>query len=63
MDDRKQINIRVDQEFLDAVDDIRAMTRPVPNLSEAIRDAVIETRNRLKRKIEKQEGHEKRQHS
>jgi hypothetical protein len=34
--------MRVDQEFMDAVDELRAMQKPIPTKAEVIRMAVIE---------------------
>lgn len=45
----RQINIRVDDEFLAAIEDIRAASRPIPTVTEAIRAAVFAYRDRLKR--------------
>lgn len=50
-----QINVIIDDEIKQAIDDIRAWTRPVPTISEAIREAIIEKRDALKRKTEAQE--------
>lgn len=50
-----QINVIIDAEIKQAIDDIRAWTRPVPTASMAIREAIIEKRDALKRKIESQE--------
>jgi hypothetical protein len=47
---RNQINFACDDALREALDDIRSLTRPVPSLSEAIRDAIFEKRDRLRRK-------------
>lgn len=52
---RPQLNIRMDDEFYAAIDDIRSLTRPVPSISDAVRTAVFEWRDTLKRKTEAQE--------
>ena len=49
--ERNQINFAVDDELRAALDDIRAMRRPVPTLSEAIRQAIFNERDALKRKL------------
>ena len=49
--ERNQINFAVDAELRAALDDIRAMRRPVPTLSEAIRQAIFNERDMLKRKL------------
>ena len=43
------MTIRVDDEFKEAVDDLRTLIRPVPSKSEAVRRAVLEMRDRLSR--------------
>lgn len=45
---RNQINFACDDELRDAIDDIRALIRPVPSLSETIRQSIFERRDRLK---------------
>ena len=52
---RDQVNFTVDPEVRAALDDIRAMRRPVPSLSEAIRQAILNERDMLKRRITSQE--------
>lgn len=51
---RQQINLLIDDETKQALDDIRSMRRPVPTLSEAVRQAILNERDALKRKIEKE---------
>ena len=51
---RQQINLLVDDEVLQAIDDIRAMRRPVPTVSEAVRAAILAERDALRRKIERE---------
>lgn len=41
---------RVDQEFVDAVEEIRARQRPVPPASDVIRRAVLELRDRERKR-------------
>jgi hypothetical protein len=48
-DKREQINLRVDREFLDAISEIRRAHDDPPSKSEAIRAAVFEVRDRLRR--------------
>ena len=55
MQKRDQINFTVDAEVREALDDIRAMRRPVPSLSEAIRQAILNERDSLRRRIAAQE--------
>jgi hypothetical protein len=54
MDQRKQINARVDADVLAAIEDIRAMSRPIPSLSEVVRVAILERRDRVRRQLEKE---------
>lgn len=42
-----QINVVIDAEIRQAIDDIRALTRPVPNVSAVVRGAILEKRDRL----------------
>jgi metal-responsive CopG/Arc/MetJ family transcriptional regulator len=42
------LTIRVDQEFLDAIDDLRRRLTPIPSRSEAIRDLATCAAERLK---------------
>jgi hypothetical protein len=51
--DRKQINVRVDAEVIAAIDDIRAMSRPIPSLSEVVRVAILERRERVRKQVRK----------
>lgn len=46
----KAFTLRVDQEFLDAVERIRVLKNPIPTKSEAVRDAVMEKLARLERR-------------
>ena len=39
--DRKQLNIRVDDEFKAAVERIRRLSSPIPSVTEAVRLAVF----------------------
>ena len=36
------LNMRIDQEFMDALDELRAMQKPIPTKAEVIRMAVLE---------------------
>lgn len=49
--ERNQINFAVDAEIREALDDIRAMRRPVPSISQAIRQAILNERTTLKRQL------------
>ena len=40
--------MRVDQEFLDAVEELRRLQTPIPTKADAIREAVMETLKRAK---------------
>jgi Arc/MetJ-type ribon-helix-helix transcriptional regulator len=42
--------MRVDQEFLDAVEELRGLQRPIPTKSDVIREAVMEALKRAKAK-------------
>ncbi len=53
MDKRQQINVRLDAETIAAIDDIRAMTRPIPTMSEVIRAAILHERDALRRRTER----------
>ena len=55
MKQREQINFIADQDVRDALDEIRALRRPVPSISQAIRDAILNERDALKRQIERKE--------
>lgn len=48
--DRKQINVRVDDELLEAIGEIQraAVSVLVPGVSEIIREAIIEKRDRIR---------------
>jgi hypothetical protein len=50
MADRKQINFRADDELEEAIEEIRRLTSPIPSVSNAIRQAVLNERDRLRRK-------------
>jgi hypothetical protein len=50
MSTRKQINVRLDEEVLTAIEDIRSVMRPIPTVSEVIRIAILNERDRLKKK-------------
>jgi len=52
MSTRPQINVRIDDDFMQAIADIRRMSRgvQVPTASDVIRDAVYDLRARLARK-------------
>lgn len=54
MSKQKQLNIRVDDEFMSAMDDIRSSRRPIPSIADVIRDLVIEKRDAMRRKAEKE---------
>ena len=41
-DDRKQINLRVDDELLAAIERIRRRASPIPSVSEVFRQSVLD---------------------
>lgn len=51
MSQRKQINVRMDQETIDKIEWLRANTRPIPTASDAIRTAVNNEYDRVRKKI------------
>ena len=51
MEQRKQINVRLDDDGLVAIEDIRLMMRPIPTVSKVVRIAILNERDRLKRKV------------
>jgi Arc/MetJ-type ribon-helix-helix transcriptional regulator len=53
--DRKQINVRLDDVLLAAIEDIRGMMRPIPSRSAVIRQAVLHERDRVKRQLERED--------
>jgi hypothetical protein len=56
MSERKQINFRTDDEVLQAIEDIRKMVSPIPSVSEVLRVAVLDYRDKVARKVEAQKG-------
>ena len=54
-DKRQQINLLIDDEIEQAIDDIRSMRRPIPTVSEAVRQAILNERDALRRKTQAQE--------
>lgn len=51
---KSTINLLVDDETKQAIDEIRSMRRPVPTISEAVRQAILNERDTLKRKTERE---------
>ena len=45
----KAFTLRADDEFLDAIERVRALTRPIPSKSEAVRAALMEKLDRLEK--------------
>jgi hypothetical protein len=45
--------IRVDQEFLDAVEELRELQRPIPTKSNVVREAVMEALKRAKARVKR----------
>ena len=45
----KAFTLRVDDEFLDAIERVRELMRPIPSKSDAIRAALMEKLDRLER--------------
>jgi hypothetical protein len=50
MSDRRQINVRADDEFLAAIEEVRLHLRPIPTVSAVIRQAVLEKAASLRRR-------------
>ncbi len=46
-----QINVVIDAEIKQAIEDIRSMRRPIPSISDAIRQAILTERDSLRRKL------------
>jgi len=51
MSERKQINVRMDQETIDKIEWLRANTKPIPTASDAIRTAVNNEYERARKRI------------
>jgi hypothetical protein len=56
MSNRKQINFRTDEEVEQAIEDIRKMVSPIPTVSEVLRLAVLDYRDKIARKVDAQKG-------
>ena len=52
MAERTQINIRVEQDILNAIEEIRKLSSPIPTVADVIRRALIELRDR-ERKVKR----------
>lgn len=52
MKKRDQLNFAVDDEVRTALDEIRSMCRPVPTISQAIRQAIFNERDRLRKRVD-----------
>lgn len=52
---RQQINFVADDEIRGALDEIRILCRPSPTVSETIRQAILDYRDALRRKVAAQE--------
>jgi metal-responsive CopG/Arc/MetJ family transcriptional regulator len=50
----RQLNIRLDDDVLDALEDIRVMSRPIPSRSEVIRRAILAERDRVRKLVERE---------
>ena len=59
MKHREQINFIADQEVREALDEIRAFRRPVPSISQAIRDAILNERDTLRRQVARERQKER----
>ncbi len=59
MKHREQINFIADQEVREALDEIRALRRPVPSISQAIRDAILNERDTLRRQVAREKQRER----
>lgn len=55
---RPQLNMAVDDEFVQAVADLQRMDQSgkVPSMSQVVREAVIEKRDRLRQKAERRKA-------
>ena len=42
MDTRKQINVRVEDDILEAIDNIRRKVTPLPSVSDVVKMAILE---------------------
>lgn len=51
---RKQINVRLDDDVLVAIEDIRSVMRPIPSQSDVIRQAILQMRDRVAKKAARQ---------
>jgi hypothetical protein len=56
MSNRRQVNFRTDDDVLQAIEDIRKMVSPIPSISEVLRLAVLDYRDKIVRKVEAQRG-------
>lgn len=50
---RLQLNIRVEQEDLDAIEEVRKGLSPIPTVTEVVRRAVRELRDRERKRARK----------
>lgn len=53
---QKAVTIRVDEDFIEAVEEIRRSEKPIPTKSDAIRDAVLEKRERKRQAERRRNG-------
>lgn len=51
MHDRKQINFRSDAEVFDAIEFIRRHSDPIPSVAGAIREAILEKKRAIERRL------------
>lgn len=51
--ERRQLNVRVDEEFDRALEAIRRIESPIPTASEVVRKAVLEYHDRLIARIDR----------
>jgi Arc/MetJ-type ribon-helix-helix transcriptional regulator len=51
-DKRRQLNIRLDDELFEIIDDLRAMVRPIPHVSDIVRQALRNERDRVRRRTD-----------
>jgi hypothetical protein len=54
----RNFNMRVDQAFDDAVDELRLLMRPIPSKSDAVRAAVFSELSRLRKSAVKGHRHD-----
>jgi transcription initiation factor TFIIIB Brf1 subunit/transcription initiation factor TFIIB len=54
MSDRRQINFRAEDEVFQALEEIRKMISPIPTVSDVLRDAVLDYRDKVAKQLKHQ---------